>query len=468
MTAADLETGAVDSAASFIRSKKKPFTHVGEPCKNCATPLEGWYCHACGQNADTHHRSILHLTWEAIEGMFHLDGRLANTLPLLFFKPGVLAKDYMEGRIVRHVPPFRTFLVALLLFIFAAEHAIHSIQHHTEEEVHKRAEALATPQGRAAEADRMRAEAVKDRDARLKEATEDRDAVLAEAAKDRDEALKDTDQDRAKVLKDYQDAIAQAPAEYQADVEKARKSYDQDVADAERLRTNPLAAQEVLDADKKMRQATADQIRNAKVTSFDSGDVEARADRIAEEATEQATIGGVHIKTPNILLPKAGEEAHGDAGHGAAGAEAPHGKEHWLKAGLIKAIENPQYYMLVMFGWGHRLAVLLLPMLGLSLALVYLNKRQYFIYDHLLIATNLLSFAFLTNALGLVLPDPVRSWWFFLLMFWTPINLFQTLRGGYGSSVPGAIIKTLIVWWSTIFSFVLLLSGLLVFALAQI
>ena len=83
-------------------------------------------------------------------------------------------------------------------------------------------------------------------------------------------------------------------------------------------------------------------------------------------------------------------------------------------------------------------------------------------------ATNLLSFAFLTNALGLVLPDPVRNWWFVLLAFWTPINLFQTLRGAYGSSIPGAIMKTLFVWWSTMFSFVLLLCVLLVFALAQI
>ncbi|KQY92443.1 3'-5' exonuclease [Caulobacter sp. Root1455] len=463
MTAADLETGAVDSAASFIRPKKKPFTHQGEPCKNCGTPLEGWYCYSCGQNADTHHRSILHLIWEAIEGMFHLDGRLANTLPLLFFKPGVLAKDYMEGRIVRHVPPFRTFLVALLLFIFAAEHAIHSVKHHTEEAVHKRAEALATPQGRAAEADRMRAEAVKDRDARLKEAAEDRDSTLAEAAKDRDEALKDSDQDKAKVQKDYQDAVAQAPVEYQADVAKAQKRYDKAVADAEHLRTNPLAAQEVLEADKKMRKAAADQIRAAKVTSFDSSRVEAEADRIAENATETATVGGVHIMTPNIAEPKADADAHG-----AAGTEAAHGQEHWLKAGLVKALENPEYYMVVMFGWGHRLAVLLLPMLGLSLTLVYLNKRQFFVYDHMLVATNLLSFAFLTNALGLVLPDPVRGWWFFLLMVWTPINLFQTLRGGYGSSIPGAIIKTLIVWWSTMFSFVLLMGVLMIFALAQI
>jgi hypothetical protein len=449
----ELEAAAADSFTGFFKTRKKQaFTGIGKPCANCGTILEGPYCHICGQDADNHKRSILHLIWEAIEGMFHLDGRLASTLPALFFKPGMLNKDYMEGRIVRHVPPFRTFLVALLLFIFAAEHAIHSVQHHAEEEVHKRAEALATPQGRAAEAARMRAEAATDRDASLTEAAQDRDATLADAAKDRDDGLADPDADRAKVLKDYQDAAAKAPIDYQADVAKAQIRYGEAIARADKLQNNPLAAQEILEADEKMRKAAAERIRGA---SLDPNDIQSQADALAKDATHGQTIGGVTVKTPDL---KAG-------GHGAT----PHGgKEHWFKAGLAKAFENPQYYMVVMFGWGHRLAVLLLPMLGLSLTLVYLNKRQFFIYDHLIVATNLLSFAFLTNALGLVLPDPVRKWWFLLLIFWTPINLFQTLRGAYGSSIPGAVIKTLIVWWSTMFSFVLLLVGLLIFALAQI
>jgi hypothetical protein len=86
-----------------------------------------------------------------------------------------------------------------------------------------------------------------------------------------------------------------------------------------------------------------------------------------------------------------------------------------------------------MFGWAHRLAVLLLPIIGLSLALVYVNRRQYFIYDHLLVATNLLSFSFLTNAFCMVLPMSAWPTAFGILSLWTPINLFQTLRGGYGS-----------------------------------
>jgi hypothetical protein len=455
----EMEAAAADSFGEFFKRRRKhAFEGVGKPCANCGTALEGPYCHACGQNADNHKRSIGHLIWEAIEGMFHLDGRLALTLPALFFKPGGLAKDYMEGRIVRHVPPFRTFLVALLLFIFAAEHAIHSAQHHAEEEAHKRAEALATPQGRAAEAARMRAEASTDRDERLADAARDRDESLASATKDRDESLKDPDEDRAKVQKDYQDAVAKAPIDYQADVAKAQTRYTEAIAKADHLQANPLAAQELLEADDKMRKAAAQRIRSASV--------------------ENGRFGGVTINVPEagttVTVPEHGDPVvtTGDEGHAAPAATSAHAKPghkaHWPKAGLAKALENPEYYMVVVFGWGHRLAVLLLPMLGLSLTLVYLNKRQFFVYDHLIVATNLLSFAFLTNALGLVLPDPVRKWWFLLLMIWTPINLFQTLRGAYGSSIPGAIIKTLIVWWSTMVSFVLLLTGLLVFALAQI
>jgi hypothetical protein len=464
---ADMEAAAADSFTElFKRRKKHPFTGTGQPCANCGATLEGPYCHECGQNADNHKRSIFHLIIEAIEGMFHLDGRLALTLPALFFQPGKLAKDYMEGRIVRHVPPFRTFLVALLLFIFAAEHAIHSAQHHTKEEASKRAEALATPQGRAAEAVKMRVEAVRDRNVRLKKATEDRDEALAEATKDRDAGLKDSDQDRAKVQETYAAAVAEAAKDYGENVAEAQERYAKDVADADHLQNNPLAAQEILEADDKMRKKTADAIRGAKVTSvFDGDEVEAQANKLAENATDTTTVGGVNIKTPKA------EAGPAEADHGGVAVpvgEGAHGQEHWLKTGLVKALENPEYYMVVMFGWGHRLAVLLLPMLGLSLALVYVNKRQFYIYDHLIVATNLLSFSFLTNALGLVLPDPFRKWWFLLLVFWTPINLFQTLRGAYGSSIVGAVLKTLIVWTSTFFSFLVLLTGLLIFSLAQI
>jgi len=434
MTTADLEAGAADSAASFVRSKKRPFTHKGEPCKNCGTPLEGWYCYGCGQNADTHHRSILHLIWEAIEGMFHLDGRLANTLPLLFFRPGVLAKDYMEGRIARHVPPFRTFLVALLLFIFAAEHAIHRVRHQQELKEEKAAAALATPDGRKAKADEMR-----------KEAVEARDERLAEAVQQRDENLKEEGADKAKIAREYAE-----------DVKAAQDRYAEKVAEADALRNNPNAGAEALAKLHNRGSDVAAQIRDMDFQSPDK--IEDGAQKIAE-----AQVAGQSF---NVVVPDkkhASAGAQVSVGHGAA-SEA---SKYWPKDGLAKAVANPDYYLLVMFGWAHRLAVLLLPIIGLSLAVVYVNRRQYYIYDHLLVATNLLSFSFLTNAILFVAPAALAGPFLVILAIWTPINLFQTLRGGYGSTVVGALFKTLIVWFMSVFAFALLVTALMLFTLSQ-
>jgi hypothetical protein len=440
VTGAELEAAVADSGGGLVGAKKKPFNHRGEPCKNCGTSLEGWYCYNCGQNADTHHRSILHLIWEAIEGMFHLDGRLANTLPLLFFRPGKLAKDYMEGRIVRHVPPFRTFLVALLLFIFAAEHAIHGIRHQQELKEEKEAAQLSTPQGRKAKADEIRKEAAADRQERLQN-----------AVAERDEDLKDADADKAKVA-----------AEYADDVKKAERRYAEKIAEADALEKNPNAGAEALDRLHNRNSHVASQVRGLDFETADK--LQLSAESVAEERTTNSNLNIVTSPEPEAAAH--GEKGQGDGRHAAkAGA---HWAGDWFKERVAKAIENPDYYTLVLFGWAHRLAVLLLPIIGLSLALVYVNKRQYFIYDHLLVATNLLSFSFLTNALGMVLPHAAQGGYFGLLALWTPINLFQTLRGGYGSSVVGAVFKTMIVWLISVTSFGVLLGALMLFTLSQI
>jgi len=54
-----------------------------------------------------------------------------------------------------------------------------------------------------------------------------------------------------------------------------------------------------------------------------------------------------------------------------------------------------------------------------------------------------------------------------ILSLWIPINLFQTLRGGYGSSIFGALIKTFIVWMISVTSFGFLVLGLMLFTLSQ-
>lgn len=370
---AELEAAAAESVPHLTKRARKHAPPPGAACPNCSTVLEGPYCHVCGQGADTHKRSIGHLIWEATEGLFHLDGRLARTLPLMFFRPGQLARDYMEGRLQRHVPPFRTFLVALLIFIFAAEHAAHEMILRDEQKKAAEAAALATPQGRANAAAARR----------------------TEAAKDLQEAMTDAAAERADELKDKDSKPERVQARYDRDVAKARTRY-------------AMALH--------------------------------RADRVAQ---------GLPAKAVDEQPPNARKSASNDR----------------LKAALRKAVDNPDYYWSVLFTWGHRAAILLLPIVGLSLALAYRRRRDLYVYDHLLVAMNLLAFGFLISAVGLVLPFAAMRWWFALVGLWTLVNLFQTLRGAYGSGWFGATAKTLLVWTVTMTSALMLLTGLMAFVL---
>jgi hypothetical protein len=92
---------------------------VGSPCPNCGTALAGDYCYVCGQKAEEYHRSIWHLVAEAFEGLTHFDGRFWATVPRLIARPGKLTRDYLDGHRAAQIPPFRLFLIVLVLVFFA-------------------------------------------------------------------------------------------------------------------------------------------------------------------------------------------------------------------------------------------------------------------------------------------------------------------------------------------------------------
>lgn len=113
----EIEAAAEASLGGFWRFR--PHGH-GDPepgalCANCATPLQGPWCHKCGQSGEDFHRSALRLVAEVFEGLFHFDGRLWRTVPDLFLRPGRLTRAYLDGHRAPQVPPLRLFLVVLVL-----------------------------------------------------------------------------------------------------------------------------------------------------------------------------------------------------------------------------------------------------------------------------------------------------------------------------------------------------------------
>ncbi|MDB5422451.1 MAG: hypothetical protein JWR59_2398 [Brevundimonas sp.] len=129
----ELETAALASGGGWLKWKRKHADiPVGTPCANCETPLQGTYCHVCGQLAEDFHRSSWHLLVEAIESLLHLDGRMFRTLPNLIRRPGQLTRDYLEGKRAWQVQPFRMFLVILLVVLFVGHLATKSNEHKAE------------------------------------------------------------------------------------------------------------------------------------------------------------------------------------------------------------------------------------------------------------------------------------------------------------------------------------------------
>jgi hypothetical protein len=50
------------------------------------------------------------------DDQFGVDSKLPRTLGALFFKPGLLTREFMDGRIARYIPPFRLYLLSSVLF----------------------------------------------------------------------------------------------------------------------------------------------------------------------------------------------------------------------------------------------------------------------------------------------------------------------------------------------------------------
>ena len=90
-----------------------PYTH----CKNCGAELHGKYCSVCGQFAIVANKMFRDSVISYFENNYSFDNKLWKTLGYLIAKPGFLSKEFMNGRIVRYVHPFKLyFFSSILLF----------------------------------------------------------------------------------------------------------------------------------------------------------------------------------------------------------------------------------------------------------------------------------------------------------------------------------------------------------------
>ncbi|HTQ00689.1 MAG TPA: DUF3667 domain-containing protein [Casimicrobiaceae bacterium] len=90
-----------------------------ETCRNCGARTSGHYCSNCGQETRVTLPTFAAFMRDAAGRYIALDGRLWRTLATLVARPGMLTREYLNGRRRRYIRPARLFLV-LYLLLFAA------------------------------------------------------------------------------------------------------------------------------------------------------------------------------------------------------------------------------------------------------------------------------------------------------------------------------------------------------------
>ena len=309
----EIETAVAGALGGFFRfgRRKEHVVPIGTPCANCATPLQGPWCHECGQLGEDFHRSTLKLVAEAFEGLLHLDGRMWNTLPDLFRHPARLTRAYLEGHRAPQIPPLRLFLVVLLVVFFAGSIGIH------------KPKVITTT-------------------------TDDHGHVLASQTRTL-ESL--TPQERAKA-----------------------------VGEIDKIHVN---------------------------------------------------IGGENS-----------------------------GASQWLKPRLVKALEDPERFKLVLEQWSERFAFLMLPVATALLSLAFVFQRRFYVFDHTIFSLHSLSAVGLMYAVSSSF-ETFTGGLSAIVLLAAPVHLFMHMRGVYGTSVLGTLARMAVIFVGSLFGVTLISLGLL-------
>jgi hypothetical protein len=311
----EIEAAAGDALGGFFRfhRHKEEALPLGAPCANCATPLQGPWCYQCGQLGEDYHRSIGKLIVEVFEGLLHFDGRVWRTLPDLFRHPGKLTRAYLDGHRAPQVPPFRLFLVVLVLIFFAGSIGGQSIMSST--------------------------------------------TIVTD--------------DHGKVLS---------------------------------VRKNTLET---------MTPSDKDQVKAA----------------INQE-----------LAKPD--------------------GEASSGVSRWLLQRSAKVMDDPERFKLVLEQWSERFAFLLLPLAAGLLSLLFLRRKEFFVFDHTIFSLHSLSAAGLMFAVASALAG-VTADASYVILWAAPVHLFFHMRGVYRTSVLATLVRMALLFLGSSVGVAFIITGLI-------
>lgn len=88
-------------------------------CLNCNAPLSATqkFCSECGQKTALKRVNLHDVLHDAIHYFTHADKGIFTLLKSLVVQPGLVAKEYIEGKRKKHFPPLNFFLIVAAVYI---------------------------------------------------------------------------------------------------------------------------------------------------------------------------------------------------------------------------------------------------------------------------------------------------------------------------------------------------------------
>ncbi len=88
-------------------------------CLNCGASVHGAFCHQCGQRVrDNLDRSLGRLLGEFFSNLFFFDNRFFISMKYLFWFPGRMTLEFLEGKRKKFISPITLFLFINLIYFF--------------------------------------------------------------------------------------------------------------------------------------------------------------------------------------------------------------------------------------------------------------------------------------------------------------------------------------------------------------
>lgn len=398
----------------------------------------------CGQVDDEYHRPVQGLFSEIIEGLMALDGRVARTIPALLLFPGRITRAFLKGKRMRYMPPFRLYIIASLIFFLLVPLNSGLDQAASDfREGWSNADAGSEAAARSLNEAQERIE----EQVALGNMTEEEGRIALTTFNTLGWASQPGSQSGAGDEITYLTPLGPKTPAGEGQEDGPEKTAEADFSPVQ-------PASEVLSFDDKVA-LTETPPDNAGRVVFEGDVTEAEAD---ETGPLDLSINGQRIE--EFFAPE-------DFGEPAPDTIWPLPFRRYLGQRFAHVADDPGDWLESAADWVPRVMFVMVPVYALLLGLVYVWRRGFFLYDHMIVSLHFhaalfLSMAVLSQASLLIGP----GWAIFAMVCYSNAYLYKLHRVVYERGRFQSLVRTLVL--TMLYGFVLMLGVFAVFLLGAV